>query len=58
MSFNDIADSFSQYPKSNGKQCKHLKELLAQAIMQLEEEQLEEIKIEVKKKKKDKVDYP
>ena len=52
MSLNDISDSFSQYAKGNNKQCEHLKELFSQAIIQLEEEQLEEIKIEIIKKKK------
>ena len=50
MSLNDITDSFSQYAKGNTKQCQHLKELLEQAIIQLEEEQ--EIPIVIKKVKK------
>ncbi len=53
MSLNDITDSFGQYAKVNPKQCKHIKEMLNQAIMQLEEE--EEIHIIVKKKKIKKV---
>ena len=38
MSLNDITNSFGQYVKDNPKQCKHFKEMLNQAIMQLEEE--------------------
>ena len=48
MSLNDITDSFGQYAKDSPKQCKHLKEMLNQAILQLEEE---EIQIIVGKKK-------
>lgn len=48
MSLNDITDSFGQYAKGNSKQCEHLKELLRQAIIQLEEEQ--EVPILVKEK--------
>ncbi len=50
MSLNDITDSFGQYAKGNSKQCVHLKELLRQAIIQLEEEQ--EVPIIVKEKNK------
>ena len=46
MSYNDIAYSFSQYPRNTNKNCKHLKELFNQAVMQLEEEQ--EIPITIK----------
>ncbi|NIM26118.1 MAG: hypothetical protein GTN35_03845 [Nitrososphaeria archaeon] len=53
MSYNDIAYSFSQYQPGKSKNCKHLKELFAQAMTQLEEEQ--EIPILVKEKKKKKV---
>ena len=49
MSFNDITDSFSQYPKTN-KECKHLKELFNQAIQQLQEEN--EIEVVISKPKK------
>ena len=49
MSFNDIADSFSQYPNTS-KECKHLKELFNQAIQQLQEEN--EIELVISKSKK------
>jgi hypothetical protein len=39
VSYNDIADFFSQYSSGKSKNCKHLKELFAQAVLQLEEEQ-------------------
>lgn len=51
MSFNDISDAFSQYPKTS-KQCKHLKELFNQAIQQLEEENEIPIVLPTKKPKK------
>lgn len=50
MSYNDIADFFSQYSSGDSKNCKHLKELFAQAKLQLEEEQ--EIPVIVKQLKK------
>ena len=50
MSYNDIAYSFSLYPKEASKNCKHLKELFIQAALQLQEEQ--EIAIIVKENKK------
>lgn len=53
MSYNDIADFFSQYPPGKSKNCKHLKELFCQAISQLEEE--EEIPIVLKHNKKKKI---
>ncbi len=53
MSYNDIAYSFSLYPKEKSKNCKHIKELFIQAALQLQEE--EEIPIIVKEKKKSKI---
>ena len=51
MSYNDINDLFSQYSKNaKNKQCKHLKELFNQAIIQLEEENSLEIPLEIKKR--------
>ena len=49
MSFNDITDAFSQYPKTS-KQCEHLKELFSQAIEQLQDEN--EIELVISKSKK------
>lgn len=53
MSYNDIAYSFSLYPKEANKNCKHLKELFIQEALQLQEEQ--EIPIIVKRNKKLKI---
>lgn len=53
MSYNDISDMFSEYSKGNSKNCKHLKELFEQAIIQMvEEEAIEVAPITIKKSKK------
>ncbi|MEK9681623.1 MAG: hypothetical protein VW081_01940 [Nitrosopumilus sp.] len=53
MSYNDISDMFSEYSKGNSKNCKHLKELFEQAIIQMmEEEMIEVAPITVKKPRK------
>lgn len=39
MSYNDIADMFSEYTKSGTKNCEHLKELFLQAALQINEEE-------------------
>ena len=52
MSYNDIAYSFSQFPNKNPKDCKHLKELFNQALVQLNEEYETPIVIKTKKKLK------
>jgi hypothetical protein len=43
MSYNDISDMFSEYSKGNSKNCKHLKELFEQAIIQMMEEEMIEV---------------
>ena len=54
MSYNDISDMFSEYSKGNSKNCKHLKELFEQAIIQMVEEELIEVSPPTIKKSKKK----
>jgi hypothetical protein len=53
MSYNDISDMFAEYSKGNSKNCKHLKELFEQAVIQMvEEEAMEIAPMTIKKSKK------
>lgn len=53
MSYNDIADIFSQYSnEKNAKNCEHLKELFAQAMSMIDEESQIPQEILVKSRKK------
>jgi len=40
MSYNEIAETFSEYSKGKSSNCQHLIELFQQAIIQMEEEEL------------------
>ena len=39
MSYNEIAETFSEYSKGKSKNCQHLIELFQQAMIQMEEEE-------------------
>ena len=39
MSYNEIAETFSEYSKVKSKNCQHLIELFQQAMIQMEEEE-------------------
>ena len=40
MSYNEIAETFSEYSKVKSKNCQHLIELFEQAMFQMEEEEI------------------
>ena len=40
MSYNEIAETFSEYSKVKSKNCQHLIELFEQAMIQMEEEEI------------------
>ena len=40
MSYNEIADTFSEYSKGKSSNCQHLIELFEQAMIQMQEEEL------------------
>ena len=39
MSYNEIAETFSEYSKEKSKNCQHLIELFEQAMIQMQEEE-------------------
>ena len=39
MSYNEIAETFSEYSKGKSSNCQHLIELFQQAMIQMEEEE-------------------
>ena len=39
MSYNEIAETFSEYSKRKSSNCQHLIELFEQAIIQIQEEE-------------------
>ena len=39
MSYNEIAETFSEYSKVKSKNCQHLIELFEQAMIQMQEEE-------------------
>ena len=39
MSYNEIAETFSEYSKRKSSNCKHLIELFEQAMIQMQEEE-------------------
>ena len=45
MSYNEIAETFSEYSKGKSSNCQHLIELFQQAMIQMEEEEEEELLI-------------
>ena len=56
MSYNEIAETFSEYSKVKSKNCQHLIELFEQAMIQMQEEEEEIILVQhqnkpLKKKK-------
>ena len=54
MSYNEIAETFSEYSKVKSKNCQHLIELFEQAMIQMQEEEIilvEHPKIHLKKKR-------
>ena len=56
MSYNEIAETFSEYSKGKSSNCQHLIELFQQAMIQMEEEQLlvvEHPRTPIRKPKKD-----
>jgi len=57
MSYNEIAETFSEYSKGKSSNCQHLIELFQQAMIQMEEEEelliVEHPKTPVKKPKRD-----
>ena len=40
MSYNEIAETFSEYSKVKSKNCQHLIELFEQAMIQMEDEEI------------------
>ena len=40
MSYNEIAETFSEYSKVKSKNCQHLIELFEQAMIQIQEEEI------------------
>lgn len=40
MSYNEIAETFSEYSKVKSKNCQHLIELFEQAMIQMQEEEI------------------
>ena len=40
MSYNEIAETFSEYSKGKSSNCQHLIELFQQAMIQMEEEEI------------------
>ena len=56
MSYNEIAETFSEYSKGKSSNCQHLIELFQQAMIQMEEEELlvvEHPRTPIRKPKKD-----
>ena len=58
MSYNEIAETFSEYSKGKSSNCQHLIELFQQAMIQMEEEEEELLVVEhprtpIRKPKKD-----
>ena len=58
MSYNEIAETFSEYSKGKSSNCQHLIELFQQAMIQIEEEEEELLVVEhprttIKKPKRD-----
>ena len=58
MSYNEIAETFSEYSKGKSSNCQHLIELFQQAMIQMEEEEEQLLIVEhprtpIKKPKKD-----
>ena len=58
MSYNEIAETFSEYSKGKSSNCQHLIELFQQAMIQMEEEEEELLIVEhprttIKKPKRD-----
>ena len=57
MSYNEIAETFSEYSKVKSKNCQHLIELFEQAMIQMEEEEelliVEHPRTTIKKPKRD-----
>ena len=54
MSYNEIAETFSEYSKVKSKNCQHLIELFEQAMIQMQEEEIMVVQHQnkpVKKKK-------
>tara|TARA_Y100000817_G_scaffold248385_1_gene200581 strand:+ start:330 stop:503 length:174 start_codon:yes stop_codon:yes gene_type:complete len=56
MSYNEIAETFSEYSKGKSSNCQHLIELFQQAMIQIEEEEkiimVEHPKSRIKKRKR------
>jgi len=57
MSYNEIAETFSEYSKGKSSNCQHLIELFQQAMIQMEEEEEQLLVVEhprtpIKKTKK------
>jgi len=57
MSYNEIAETFSEYSKGKSSNCQHLIELFQQAMIQMEEEEellvVEHPRTPMRKPKKD-----
>ncbi len=58
MSYNEIAETFSEYSKGKSSNCQHLIELFQQAMIQMEEEEEQLLVVEhprtpIRKPKKD-----
>ena len=58
MSYNEIAETFSEFSKGKSSNCQHLIELFQQAMIQMEEEEEELLVVEhprtpIRKPKKD-----
>ena len=55
MSYNEIAETFSEYSKVKSKNCQHLIELFEQAMIQIQEEEIILIQHQEKPLKKKKL---
>ena len=57
MSYNEIAETFSEYSKGKSSNCQHLIDLFQQAMIQMEEEEeliiVEHPRTTIKKQKRD-----